>query len=364
MAQHSLIAWPVYGNATELTNARNALLRRISESEGYITTTLRAQLDLLQGRSATLDHTLADLIARRRADQSAFAASDKEMAVMARGWTALALEGAPSLSTLSQARARSEQTTLGLKRALERLQQAATGLEAWNNSQELARVSATLTATRQRVGAKTDEECSVKLTVLMAKASGAVDRAKKASRRAGEVAGELMERSAEFSRAALDPLSNRISAFHKLISPFRYEVEMTSHLTGTSGKAQARLVVPRLKGSRPTEEDPDLWLSEGQASALGLSVLLGASTVYPWSCWHALLLDDPLQNTDLIHAAAFGDVLRSLMKDDGYQVILSTHNPDEADFLLRKVRRAGLPVQRLELVSLGPEGVRYELREP
>jgi exonuclease SbcC len=98
-------------------------------------------------------------------------------------------------------------------------------------------------------------------------------------------------------------------------------------------------------------------------SAIGLSVLLGASTVYHWSRWRALLLDDPLQNTDLIHAAAFGDVIRSLMQDEGFQVIVSTHDYDEADFLIRKCRRANLPVRKLELLSLGPTGLRYNVRE-
>lgn len=351
-----------FGGAAELTNARNAMLRRISETEANIIA-LRSRHDLLQSQGAALDHKLVDLFARRRADQLALESRDKEMAVIVRAWTALGLEGAPSSSALVNARTRSEQATLGLKRALERLQQAANGLEAWNSHQELVRISESLAVTRQRVGAQTDEECSAKLAVIATEATAAVDKATKTSLRAGEVADGLMQRSSEFSRAALDPLGSRVSAFHQLISPFRYEVEMKPHLTGTSGKAQTRLVVPGLKGTRSSDENPDLWLSEGQASALGLSVLLGASTVYRWSAWRALLLDDPLQNTDLIHAAAFGDVIRSLMQDKCYQVILSTHNPDEADFLLRKVRRAGLPVQRLDLVSLSPDGVRYELRD-
>lgn len=350
------------GGVGELGNTRSALLQRISASESVIAQA-RSRIELLQSRSATAERTHHELQARRRADQAALEAHGKELAVLALGWKSAGLEGVPAASTLTDAQARVEQMILSQKRALERLQQAATGLEAWSNRKELSRVSNAISGIRQRLGAGTNDECSAKIVAWATRATEAVARADRASRRAGEVADDLLQRSADYSHAALDPLGNRISAFHQLISPFHYGVTMKPHLTGTMGKAQAMLTVPSLKGTKSTDEDPDLWLSEGQASALGLSVLLGASTVYRWSSWRALLLDDPLQNTDLIHAAAFGDVIRSLMQDDGYQVIVSSHNPDETDFLLRKVRRAGLPVQRLELLSLSPDGVRYELRD-
>ena len=102
---------------------------------------------------------------------------------------------------------------------------------------------------------------------------------------------------------------------------------------------------------------------EGQMSAMGLSELLGASTIYRWSRWRALRLDDPLQNTDLIHAAAFGDVIRSLMCDEGCQIIVPPHNLDGVDFPIRKCRRANLPARKVELSSLGPSGLRYNCRD-
>jgi hypothetical protein len=106
-------------------------------------------------------------------------------------------------------------------------------------------------------------------------------------------------------------------------------------------------------------KEPDLWLSEGQQSVLGLSVLLGASTSYRWSRWRALLLDDPLQNADLIHATAFADVMRGLVRDEKYQIMISTHDYEEADFLERKCKAWNIPVQKITLLSLGPTGVRF-----
>jgi hypothetical protein len=52
------------------------------------------------------------------------------------------------------------------------------------------------------------------------------------------------------------------------------------------------------------EMNPNLYFSEGQLSALSVSALLAASTTFSWSRWRALLLDDPLQHNDVIHASA------------------------------------------------------------
>ena len=55
--------------------------------------------------------------------------------------------------------------------------------------------------------------------------------------------------------------------------------------------------------------DPVLVHSEGQMAALSVSMLCAASLTYPWSRWRGLVLDDPLQHNDAIHAAAFADFI-------------------------------------------------------
>jgi len=42
--------------------------------------------------------------------------------------------------------------------------------------------------------------------------------------------------------------------------------------------------------------------------------MLAASTAFPWSRWRVLMLDDPTQYNDLIHATALFDVLRNLVR--------------------------------------------------
>jgi hypothetical protein len=74
-------------------------------------------------------------------------------------------------------------------------------------------------------------------------------------------------------------------------------------------------------------------------------------TRYPWSRWRALLLDDPLQHNDVIHTAAFADVMRNLVSLEGYQVIMSSHDTVETDFIERKFTAAALPCVVVQLLG-------------
>jgi ABC-type nitrate/sulfonate/bicarbonate transport system ATPase subunit len=108
-----------------------------------------------------------------------------------------------------------------------------------------------------------------------------------------------------------------------------------------------------------TDLPPQLVLSEGQLAANGFSILCAASVAYPWSRWKALLLDDPLQHNDIIHAAAFVDLMRNLVERKGYQLLMSSHERSEAEFISRKFDSAGIPCSVLELTAPSRTGVNY-----
>jgi hypothetical protein len=109
---------------------------------------------------------------------------------------------------------------------------------------------------------------------------------------------------------------------------------------------------------------PQVFLSEGQLAANGFSILCAASTAYPWSKWRSLLLDDPLQHNDIIHAAAFVDLMRNLVEQEGYQLIMSSHDRAEGDFIARKFDAAGLSCKVVSLTAPSRSGVRYEEPPP
>ena len=106
---------------------------------------------------------------------------------------------------------------------------------------------------------------------------------------------------------------------------------------------------------------PELYLSEGQLGAVNLGLLLSANLTYSWSKWRAVLIDDPLQYADIVNASAFMDVVCNLVRQKGYQVILSTHDPVQADFCLRKCRAAKIETRLCQLLAQSLDGVQYRV---
>lgn len=82
--------------------------------------------------------------------------------------------------------------------------------------------------------------------------------------------------------------------------------------------------------------------SQAQMTDLQLSFMLAMATVHQWSPWKALLLDDPTQHHDLVHASSVFDVLRDFITEHGFQVVLTTHDAQQARFLMRKLSNDGI----------------------
>ncbi|WP_122847691.1 AAA family ATPase [Pseudomonas viridiflava] len=96
--------------------------------------------------------------------------------------------------------------------------------------------------------------------------------------------------------------------------------------------------------------------SEAQMTDIQLAFLLSMSLTHSWSPWKALLLDDPTQHHDLVHAASVFDLLRDFISDHGYQVVIATHDAAQARFFLRKLLNDGIEAR---IINLQPsdEGV-------
>lgn len=89
--------------------------------------------------------------------------------------------------------------------------------------------------------------------------------------------------------------------------------------------------------------------SEAQMTDIQLSFLLSMSLTHAWSPWKALLLDDPTQHHDLVHASSVFDLLRDFISDHGYQVIIATHDAAQARFFLRKLLNDGIEARIINL---------------
>ena len=174
--------------------------------------------------------------------------------------------------------------------------------------------------------------------------------------------GDQLKAAAEsFSTQFLLPLNDLIDGFNRaLLSTPGESVQFNAEHTveRTALEMQLRYADELDNAQYKTNLPPQLVLSEGQMAANGFSILCAASTAYRWSRWRALLLDDPLQHNDIIHAAAFVDVMRNLVELEGYQLIMSSHKRDEGEFIARKFDAAGLPCTVVELIGASRNGVR------
>ncbi len=84
--------------------------------------------------------------------------------------------------------------------------------------------------------------------------------------------------------------------------------------------------------------------SEAQITDLQLTFLLAMAQKYQWTPWKTLLLDDPTQHHDLVHASAVFDLLRDYIADHDFQILIATHDAVQAKFFMRKLENDGIPV--------------------
>lgn len=94
---------------------------------------------------------------------------------------------------------------------------------------------------------------------------------------------------------------------------------------------------------------PDI-ASEAQLTDLQLTFLLSMAMSHQWSPWKALLLDDPTQHHDLVHASAVFDLLRDYIVDHGFQIVIATHDALQARYFLRKLQNDGIEAKIWTLV--------------
>jgi hypothetical protein len=157
-----------------------------------------------------------------------------------------------------------------------------------------------------------------------------------------------------FNAAYLDPLkllTNRIN--QAILCDPRIGIGLKLQKRGIKQSASVAGEMPKDLDN----VDPMLVHSEGQMAALAVSMLCAASLTYPWSRWRALILDDPLQHNDAIHAAAFADYISNMVRVKDYQVLLTTHDLGEAEFLQRKFGARNIPCAVLNLLGRGNNGV-------
>ncbi|MYM83356.1 AAA family ATPase [Duganella sp. FT50W] len=322
--------------------------------------------ELLASRSA-LDNAGQILsVAERALAESDLArkSAQEQLAQLEQRWERAGLDGLPSRVALDGALSATQSETADLRNKQEGLDVLTTSNQLHLMQTELEEVIASMKAEGGEDAIINSELHKVKLESQLKAATEAAEATIEAQRAVNGYARTLKSNVEEYSAQVLAPLNGVISEFNEamLSTPGQSIQFSTTHRVdtttfGMSLRRRANLVAGH---STAGSTAPQLTLSEGQLAANGFSILCAASTSYKWSRWRALLLDDPLQHNDIIHTSAFIDVMRNLVELNGYQLIMSTHDKAEGEFIARKFDAAGLPCTRISLTGPSSKGVQFE----
>lgn len=325
---------PIVGTIEGLTAEKNQWDGRIIELNGKVETAqgvLGAQQAHLLGLSTDV-RTTEETIRHVQAQLASIRAS----------WQGLGLTGDP-LAEAAQARASTLRSTLeNLQSNIGKLENLGIEISAWaklNESQlaqrliDAQRLSLTeegfLSDLNQRIAVATEELADL---TKLSDAMDALDAFLK--KEIGNVQKHVSKVVPRWQ--ALLKRVVRETRFHEA------SLKFFTHYN----KERAEVSVPLGKKSAPV---PDV-ASEAQLTDLQLTFLLSMAMSHQWSPWKALLLDDPTQHHDLVHASAVFDLLRDYIVDHGFQVVIATHDALQARYFLRKLQNDGIDAKLWSLV--------------
>jgi len=228
------------------------------------------------------------------------------------------------------------------------------GLAAWSSAVELKRCEETIAdwvLRKQCAGEDALIEAlteNIRIKEKRCDALGEIDRQRE------QIRNTVKDQNRRIQETTLQPLNGLLNAFSSaLVTLQSHEMRLDCRFGIGAGTGILA------KDVRGNQVNPELYLSEGQLGAVNLALLFSANLTYPWSRWPALLIDDPLQYSDIISASAFMDLICNLVQERKLQVILSTHDSSEADFCRRKCVAAGIPTQNCQLLANSQDGVQY-----
>ncbi len=158
----------------------------------------------------------------------------------------------------------------------------------------------------------------------------------------------------------LDKINEQINSINPLWTKLLKRIVLDPRFAGTSLKSHIKNKKQRAEVTVGLHNEKFLAsqiASEAQITDLQFTFLLSMAQTYQWCPWKALLLDDPTQHHDLVHAAGVFDLLRDYVAEQGFQVLLATHDSVHANFFVRKLQNDGIPT-RIYRLKPDKDGVR------
>lgn len=306
---------------------------------------------------AALDAAEREVIAAESTRKSAEQAAQQ----LQERWTRAGLDNGPTEGEYDRGRTAIETAITRLQSLSEQQLALARVNEDALLKNEIDEIHASMRAMAGDEGVRDPLAYSAGLEKALEAARAAVKTSNAARSAVKRYTEDLKAQADAFSARVLDPLNTVIDDFNEamLSTPgesIQFKADTRVDATSFGMALRYREKVENAIEARK-DLPPQVVLSEGQLAANGFSILCAASTAYPWSRWRALLLDDPLQHNDIIHTAAFVDLMRNMVELNGYQLIMSSHDRGESEFIARKFDAAGIPCSTIQLTAPSETGV-------
>ncbi|WP_095064621.1 AAA family ATPase [Pseudomonas sp. Irchel s3f19] len=318
----------------ELTAQKHQIDARISELNGRV--------GALQATLAAQDDHHAALFSDCRSVEEAISHGQSQLASLRADWQRLGLAGDP-LTEAIQARASTLKSTLAdVESNRATMLNLGVEISAWAKLAESQLAQRLIDA--QRLG-RTEEEFATYLNNAITMAQSSLSQLSQLSDAMGTLEDSLKTEIDNVQKHVSKVVPRWQSLLKRVVRESRFHEASLNFFTYYN-KERAEVLVPLGGKSAPV---PDV-ASEAQLTDLQLTFLLSMAMSHQWSPWKALLLDDPTQHHDLVHASAVFDLLRDYIVDHRFQVVIATHDALQARYFLRKLQNDGIEAKIWTLV--------------
>ncbi len=263
-------------------------------------------------------------------------------------WRQLSFSGDPVAEVARSKEAQLQSSVTDLSRQTDQLQTLKIEIGAWS---KLEQTRITQGLIDRRRGNSSEEEFVANLRQKIDNGSSAQNQLMKLSEAMETLSSTLSTEIENVHKYVMSVVPRWQALLKRVIREQRF-ADTNLGMRTMYRKGHAEVSVPLHGESAPV---PAI-ASEAQLTDLQLTFLLSMALEHKWSSWRGLLLDDPTQHHDLVHAASVFDLLRDYIVDHGFQVVIATHDALQARYFMRKLQNDGIDAR---LWSLAPtsEGV-------
>jgi exonuclease SbcC len=312
-----------------ITTEKSQINQLISDLSGEIET-IQSVLDTQQPQLLEFTSSIQHIKEEIRQAQS-------QIALLRTSWQELALPGDP-LAESAQARDTMLRTSMtNLESSALTLEGVGVEISAWGKVNESHLAQRLIDA--QRLD-RSEEDHTAKLNDQIITVRTNLSRSHQLSEAMDTLATSLKQEIDNVQKHVGKVVPRWQALLKRVVREPRFH-QTSLKMFSSYNKEKAGVSVPLGGKSVPV---PNV-ASEAQLTDLQLTFLLSMAISHQWSPWKALLLDDPTQHHDLVHASAVFDVLRDYIVDHGFQVVIATHDALQARYFLRKLQNDGIEVK-------------------